>query len=297
MCSVTSPFTALRPAELFVLVGLILAGCQASGSASAESSASPFSTESWPLATVSSTPVATSEATSSAAPGQFARDVIVVVVTTDLVVRSAPGTGSDSDIMSGRYNAPEALFIVDGPAHADGYEWYLVEVVRGQGIGDYPWPGWVAAAGKDGEPWLALDTRPCPSPTQADLISLERQRALACFGSSRLTVEGTLTGCEDAVALGSEPWDTQCTVVRRGFDVDATPPPCFDCFEPTLWVFFDGDIGLEDLPMGAQVRVYGHFDDSAAQTCTRESGIHSTRTLQIHACRLSFVATSSERLD
>jgi hypothetical protein len=106
----------------------------------------------------------------------------------------------------------------------------------------------------------------------ADLFNLEHQRALACYGDSTLTVEGTLTGCQPSINYGSEPWETQCRMVRLGFDVDATPPPCFDCFEPTLSVFFNGDIGLTDEPDGTAIRVQGHFDDPAAQTCVDDDG-------------------------
>jgi len=225
------------------------------------------------------------------------RDQIVAVVTTDLVVRTAPGTGSDSEILPGRYNAPTTVFVVDGPSHTDGYEWYLVDAVRGQGIGDYPWPGWVAAAGKDGELWLGDDAYTCPPPSVADLFNLEHQRALACYGDSSLVVEGTLTACSGAQLYGSEPWETQCALVRRGFDVSATPPPCMDCYEPTLWVFFDGDIGLKHLAAGTQVRVNGHFDDAAAWTCRRDDGVYRTRTLAVHRCRMSFAGTSAEVLD
>jgi hypothetical protein len=287
-----------RKTNLCLVACVILAACQAApGSGSAAASASSSASESEAAASVSPTPVATAEPTPSGAVGSFVRDQIVAVVTTDLVVRSAPGTGSDSEIFPDRYDAPAAVYVVDGPSYADGYEWYLVEAVRGQGIGEYPWPGWVAAAGKDGEPWLGEDTYVCPPPSEADLLNMEFQRRLACYGGPSLTVEGTLVGCEAAVLYGSEPWETQCAVVRRGFDHAATPQPCMDCYEPTLWVLFDGDIGLKGLQAGTQIRVQGHFDDPAAQTCSQDDGFHPTRTLQVHACRMSFVGTSGKDLN
>ena len=289
----------LRPIAICLVVCVLLVACRAAdGSGSEAASASPSASGAEASAAPASpTPSATAMPTPAGPVGLFARDQIVAVVTTDLVVRSAPGTGSDSEILPGRYNAPMTAFVVDGPSYADGYEWYLVEAVRGQAIGDYPWPGWAAAAGKDGEQWLGEDTYGCASPSEADLFNLEHQRALACYGDSSLTVEATLMGCEEAVAWGSDPWETQCALVRRGFDISATPPPCMDCFEPTLLTFFDGDIGLVDRAPGTQVRVEGHFDDPAAQTCRPDNAIYGTRPLRVHLCRMSFVGTSGEVLD
>src|SRR6266545_1984875 len=161
--------------------GVILVGCAASYAGTTASSPSPS-------ANVSVEPTRT-----PGTDGRFAPDQIAAVVTSDLVVRSTPGTGDESEIYPGRYDVPMAVFVIDGPVFADGYEWYLVEAVRGQTIGEYPQPGWVAAAG--------------------DLLNLEPQRALACYRDTTLTVEGTLTGCEPSVAYGSQAWATHCGLV------------------------------------------------------------------------------------
>ena len=211
---------------VFVILAMILAGCTASPGGTVVPSSpagSPSSAESppGPTAEVSSEPTASA--------GRFLPDQIAAVVTTDLVVRSAPGTGPDSEIYPGTFNAPRSVFIVAGPAFVDGYEWYLVDPLRSQGIDEVPQSGWVAAGGTDGEAWLGPDAFPCPAPEDADLIHLEQQRAVACYGDSILTVEGTLAGCQPSWTYGSEPWETQCQVVRLGFDVRATPDPnCFD---------------------------------------------------------------------
>jgi len=279
-----------------IVACVILAGCRtAPGSAVPTTSASPSSTGAEPTPTASPTTTATAEPTPSGLIGMFAPDEIAAIVTTDLVVRSAPGTGDDSEIYPGYYTEPMRVYVVDGPAFADGYEWYLVDAVRGQGIGEYPQPGWVAAATKDGEPWLAPDVYTCPTPEAADLLNLERQRALACYGDSALSVEGTLAGCQPTVSYGSALWESQCAVVRLGFDVLATPDPnCFDCFEPTLLVFFNGDIGLAGVAAGAEVRIRGHFDDPAAQWCTDDDGLHNDLKLGVYVCRMSFIGTDAE---
>lgn len=285
------PDALVRVAAL--VLGTILAGCTASpGSGSATSSsvaASPTRAESAPEST------ATTGAEPTAPAGLFSTDQITAIVSTDLVVRSAPGTGADSEIYPGTFDAPRSVFVVDGPAFADGYEWYLVDPLRNQGIDDVPQPGWVAAAGKDGEAWLGPDAFQCPAPAAADLINLEHQRAVACYGDSTLTVEGTLAGCQPSVMYGSQPWETQCRVVRLGFDVHATPDPmCFDCYEPALWIYFNGDVGLTDVADGAAIRVRGHFDDPSAQTCDEDDGFHDILKLRIHVCRMQFVATDAQ---
>jgi hypothetical protein len=272
------------------MLALFVAGCAASpGSPTvvpSSLSASPSAAE--PSATASSGP--------TGAAGMFSPDLIAAVVTTDLVVRSAPGTGADSKIYPGTLNAPRSVFVVDGPAFADGYEWYLVDPLRSQGIDEVPQPGWIAAAGKDGEAWLGPDPFQCPATAQAELIHLEPQRGVACYGDSTLTVVGTLAGCQPSVIYGSQQWVTQCRVVRLGFDVHATPDPnCFDCYEPGLWIVFNGDIGLAGIPDGAAITVRGHFDDASAQTCDENDGLHDILKLRIHACRMQFVATHAAR--
>jgi serpin B len=49
------------------------------------------------------------------------------------------------------------LFVLDGPVSANDYTWYKVAPVSFAGL-DGPGYGWVASAGKDGEPWIAPAT-------------------------------------------------------------------------------------------------------------------------------------------
>ena len=48
-----------------------------------------------------------------------------------------------------------ALKVLDGPVSGSGYTWYEVEPVSFAALSG-PGHGWVAMAGKDGEPWIAL---------------------------------------------------------------------------------------------------------------------------------------------
>jgi serpin B len=51
------------------------------------------------------------------------------------------------------------LTVVDGPIRASGYVWYKVVPISFDAL-EGPGYGWVASAGKDGEPWIALAESP-----------------------------------------------------------------------------------------------------------------------------------------
>ena len=112
------PRTMIRT-SIVVLVAIVATGCSLGGPAAeatpATASPSPTVTTAPPAATTTPSPTA-----------RFGPRDIAEVVTTDLVVRSAPGTGSDSRIYQIRLASPTLLYIFDGPTFADGYDWYLV---------------------------------------------------------------------------------------------------------------------------------------------------------------------------
>ena len=63
------------------------------------------------------------------------------------------------------------LVVLDGPVEASGYDWYLVDVTS-EPPEDVSYPfGWVAAAGKDGEAWIAPERHDCPKrPTEVESL-------------------------------------------------------------------------------------------------------------------------------
>jgi serpin B len=67
------------------------------------------------------------------------------------------------------------LTVLDGPVSASGYVWYKVAPVSFVGL-EGPGYGWVALAGKDGEPWIALAEAPIPG---LDLARANVARAAA----------------------------------------------------------------------------------------------------------------------
>lgn len=280
----------MRRAVVVTTFALVVSACSAPSTSVAPSvSLSPLTRPAvTPEASVIPTqrpsePTPTSTAIPSEAstlgPDQFAE-----VVTSDLVVRSAPGTGADSEISPQWLDAPLKVYVVDGPTMADGYTWYLVTSVLEPVLEATP-SGWVAAAGKDGEPWLVPYTMPCRmEPTMDELLAMQALQRLGCYGGREFTLKGFLNGC--ASAAGG-PWETGCFVYGPGFDIDATRPPCIDlCPERALIVHF------AELPESDEGRISfsGHFDDPAAWRCA--PGASALALLDVLGCRTQFVATS-----
>ena len=271
----------------WVLAVLVLAGCTPAPAASTLPAASSGVAEATP--TVSPTG---SLATPSETPTDASlTDELVAVVTDDLVMRSQPGTGSDSEIYRARLNAPTIVYVIDGPEVADGYEWYLVDPLAMPcyfGCDFAPQAGWVAAAGKDGERWLAEEpaSSRCPEPTLGGVAGAYPQLRLYCFGSEELTLAGGVVGV-DHWQRPSWPW--RYTNNLYGSDYEGPVPGCVDlCTVPLLTFAFDGD---REPPDGKPASLSGHFDDARAAEC-RSVGIDVDQRVLTHECRKVFVVTS-----
>jgi hypothetical protein len=269
---------------------VIFVGCAAPPAVSTVPVASTIRPE--PTTTVTPT---TSATTPSATPIEAdLTDQLVAVVTKDLVVRSRPGTGQDSEIYMGRLNAPTIVYVIDGPEAADGYAWYLVDpLVRPcvlECVTVDPRSGWVAAAGKEGERWLAEEPEhgyPCPEPTLHGLLGSTPPARLYCFSGQELTLRGVI-GTD---IFGEPPdWAWEHRVALYGPDYQGPITGCMDACPTPLWVAFDDDAGLPPPPMGS-VRVTGHFDDDKAEECRWRD---FDQRLATYSCRTEFVATSWE---
>jgi hypothetical protein len=219
-------------------------------------------------------------------PGLEAGDM-AAVVTTDLVVRSAPAVRADSLIQPVTLSEPSVVYVIDGPLIADGYAWYLVDPARAHSaLGDVPTAGWVAAGGPDGEAWIASHEPVCAEDLAVDaFIALAPQVALYCYAAQPLSVDGTVEDCGTIVGLG-RPWSSACLLYVPGRDPSSIPDGCVDVCAPSVEIWF---LGLSPPVSGDLVSVTGHFDDAAAQQCTDERG--ETTPLAVHRCRLAFVAT------
>ena len=107
----------------------------------------------------------------TSAPGDAFLGNTVVTVSDRLRVRSQPWVGDDSVKFEPLLPLGTELRVLDGPASGSGYVWYLVEPIAFS-LSDGPGYGWVAMAGKDGEPWIALaEPSPEPSPTEVPVAT------------------------------------------------------------------------------------------------------------------------------
>ena len=109
-------------------------------------------------AAAAASPASSPAASPSASPAPTADPFVgrtVVTVTDDLIVRSQPRVSDDSTIHTPHLPIGTELRVIGGPVRASGFTWYQVVPVSFV-LDGHPVSGWVAAAGKDGEPWIAL---------------------------------------------------------------------------------------------------------------------------------------------
>jgi hypothetical protein len=215
--------------------------------------------------TITAEPSPTYEPTASPA---LAADDVAQVVTTDLVMRSAPGGGEDSFVYPGALDAPTLLFVIDGPVTASNYDWYLVyPFVLASSERHEEWRlGWVAAGSRDGEAWIAPAALSCPLPDFEALEGLSFMARLACFGDSPLAVEGSFESCGSFTpGIVTPGWlgAAACSLRPVGTAPDAPyAGPRFVFHVPD-----DQPLAILGSAPGTKIRIDGHFDDPAAQAC------------------------------
>ncbi len=118
--------------------------------AQASPTASPMPSRVPPSPTVQPTPTEAAPAVSipPADEGPLRTGEIAAMVSDGrLVIRTLPATGADSAIFKTKLYPGQRVLTLEGPIEADGYPWYRIRLGAIE--------GWVAAAGRDGTPWLA----------------------------------------------------------------------------------------------------------------------------------------------
>jgi hypothetical protein len=229
-----------------------------------------------------------------------------VTVSDRLRVRSLPEVSQASIKYDPLLPIGTRLFVLDGPALGDGYAWYevLVPIPSASGSTVGRWlTGWVAAAGKDGEPWIEDASIDCPASngplSLADLAQI-RQRPvddgpLACFGTAEVQIDGQARlHCADAAPVGDA--ETAWLSARSGrwLEIIVGDRRLEARIDPTQPI----DLAC-DRQLRSRYRIVGHFDDPAAARCT--SGPASTPgstdlRVAVYRCRTFLVATSVEPL-
>lgn len=267
------------------LVALPLAACgspaePAASTSASSASASQISTPAdSPRATGNDLPTETSAAEPALLPGDVAQ-----VVTTDLVVRTEPGVHEGSEIFPTRLNQPTYLYVIDGPARAYGFDWYLIrsfddalcmEVCE---AGVQTAAGWVAQADKDGQTWIAPSDFSCPLPTLPALQALSGPARLACFGGQDLKLRGDIQCFGGETGGFAQALGFPCTLHVPGSEPGAEfGAPGFDLRVDVSRIGLDVQVG--EVLRG--VEVSGQFDDPSATRCEGEL-----------ACRVAFVVST-----
>ena len=276
-----------------LLLAVMLAGC-GSASATNPTGAPASSATGTPSVSAASTQVGTPSPTVNPA-GALAPDGIAEVVTNDLVVRSLPEISGESIVDPVRLSEGKFLFVLDGPVTADGHDWYQVapfDVPISDIADGSPRLGWVAAGG-DGEEWIAPWAGDCPEASVDALRNKPGYLLVACFGDRELTLEGELGDCDFIVPGTVSPdWlsSASCILYEDNYEGDL--------FGPFAFHLLPEDFQVKD-GSGQRVRVTGHFDHPAAQTCEHhplDGEEPLPPELVVLGCRAAFVVTVIEIL-
>jgi hypothetical protein len=299
------------------VVSLAIAACAPTPTTTPSASISPSTSPSH-AAVVQPSPSTSATSQSSAEPSitvpgdsvLFPADSYAVVVTDDLRVRSKPGVSADSTRLEPLLQEPMSLLLLDGPVQASGYGWYQVQPIRSDmDVTTYPF-GWIAAASKDGEPWIEPRAEGCPSvPETVDDLGSITQTApmyyeITCFGGDAITFRARIgsseVGCDLEAPWGVDPmWLDPC---KGPTYLEPTEPSAnswrlVPTWSPGIDTSMAGQYGdpPEDWPI---VEVTGMFDHPAAQTCRNRLNYEGPDYPEpdpastILSCRTEFVVTS-----
>jgi hypothetical protein len=186
---------------------------------------------------------------------------------------------SDSEALEPLLQDGVLLVVVDGPVRASDYDWFQVMPVSDSESGpDYPF-GWVAAADKNGDPWIEQESVPCP-PTPIDVedfVFVEespRFYEVTCFGDQEFTFQARLVspeamcGLEPPVSVEPD-WFDSC-----GREPYYLAPLGTDVPESTLSPVWapDIDFSIAADPQASPaawptVEVTAQYNHPAAQSC------------------------------
>jgi hypothetical protein len=213
-------------------------------------------------------PSATTSMAASASPSpsgpdaaSLAVDGMLEVLVTDLVVRTEPGVDAGTPtILPDRLTAGDRAFIVDGPRAASGYDWYLVAGLRNPDGTAGPF-GWIAAASRDGDPWVRATEPACPDTVDlAGVLALDPLERLACFGDDSLTLTSPSIAC--GAGGGPWTWEPEWIAVLGG---------CGLAIDASGAMLYRVPPGVTAPGSTVPLTVRGHFDDPAARTCRATS--------------------------
>ncbi|MGH2357592.1 MAG: hypothetical protein ACRDGJ_06210 [Candidatus Limnocylindria bacterium] len=226
-------------------------------------------------------------------------DTIGEVLVTDLVVRSAPGVGADSEILEGRLTLGDTVYVIEGPVQASGYAWFLVAEIAE--LREAPSLGWIAQASREGEPWVRRTEPPCPDEISVEaLASVAESLRLFCFGGQELTLDGEIQPfCGQTDPVIQDPsW-----LGNYGCAFSAPDRPDAVSDWPAISVHFDPQRMGGGPPFTGPAQIVGRHDAPVAQAChysESSQGVANLTELDqrmlVFRCRASFVVESATPL-
>jgi hypothetical protein len=297
-----------RLAIVIAVVMVVVLACGARSAPSGQAGSSPSHGSSSPdiltppPATPAGTPVAAPSraADASVAALTLGPDMIAVVVTNDLVIRSEPGISDDSSVYTPYLGRRDQLYVLHGPVHASGYDWYEVRPLSAR----FEDAGWVAAASKAGEAWIKPSTAapacpPLPA-TVTELEALPSGARLACFSGVQITVRSQLQGCGlDMPDAMYEPEMFNGFYDPRAEDLipvmlgEPGADPCE--MDEQLQLRIDpATVSADQVPVGGVAELTGIFDHPGAADCELVSFLVDLREPDPDWCRPQFVVTRIE---
>jgi len=293
MHSVTKPGTALA-----ALLLCLVAGCGSpSISSRAITGTTPPASASADTAAPSAVPGSAgpdgSPPASAAADGDVLPNSVVVTIVDRVRVRSEPRIADDSILYEPVLPTGTALFVLDGPAVASGYEWYQVVPLSPEVDTRY---GWVAAASREGEAWIRPAEASCPPrpASVAELVGLSPGLALACFAGVPISLEVRVVPCNcDYDGPQTEPAWLGVDGAEPVLLVDPALTAAPSNVEEWLILHLHPSVGdAGSIPSGSIANVTGTFDHPAAAGC-QETGLDEP----LHpepTCRFAFAVTALE---
>jgi serpin B len=206
------PGASHRPVIALLLTVVVVAGCGSSGpSLSPAASMSPLPAPTSSSGVPGSTTGPALPPSPTPTPADPFLGQVAVTVSDNLRVRSEPRVADDSIKYEPLLPLGTELTVLEGPVSGSGYTWYKVEPVSFTGL-EGPGQGWVAMAGKDGEPWIALADAPIarialpdpsdPRPPADPAAATTAAASINAFGLDLLRAmlaDGTLKPDENAV--------------------------------------------------------------------------------------------------
>lgn len=296
VCTMQAMRGRIAPLPTLVMA-ILLAACGAADSATSapsSSMASPSAALASELASLAPGSAASSRSPEASPPDELAElapGSEAIVAVDALFLREEPG-------LTGRVVATmargEVMYLMGPPfvVEADGYVWRL----GGYRSGYDAWPmnpdgrwssGWAAASNADGTALLAPAAVTCPTvPIELDVLltMVEWERA-TCLGTQEITVQGRVVTGFGGFAFGTfEPaWLAHPFGFSGAIGTDEA------------YLFYREPEGGPSPAHGQLLRITGHFNDSAAETCHIAPGdppVSQPDSLAVMACRGVFVATS-----